>query len=160
MRILNNMDTRERDKILMRAALVCAREGLQAGEIPVGAVVADQYGNICGAGRNYVEANFFQGEHAEVVAIRTASQSRETWRLEGMTLYVTLEPCMMCVSLAALSKIERVVFGAYSPRFGASLDIDGVLRLYRMQIRNITPGVLADEALQVLRESFMKAREG
>jgi tRNA(adenine34) deaminase len=154
------MDRIQEDHTWMRQALTLAAEAAQAGEVPVGAVVVDAYGIIQGKGRNCVEALSTQSEHAEVQALREAGKAQNNWRLSGMTLYVTLEPCMMCVSLAALSKIERIVFGAYSPRYGASLDIEGLLRLYRMQIRDITPGVLADEALQLLRDSFTNARKG
>jgi tRNA(adenine34) deaminase len=153
------MDRIQEDHQWMRSALVLAQEAALAGEVPVGAIIVDAYGVIKGKGRNCVEELSTQSEHAEVRALREAGKTQNNWRLSGMTLYVTLEPCMMCVSLAALSKIERIVFGAHSPRYGASLDIEGLLRLYRMQIRDITPGVLADESLHLLRDSFIKARK-
>lgn len=156
--VWNNM-MRERDLLFMSQALELAREALQRGEVPVGAVVVDPYGTVIGSGGNRVEELQSQTEHAEACALRNAGQCQQNWRLEGCTLYVTLEPCMMCVSLAALSRIERIVYGASSPRYGFSLDREGVLRLYTRQIKSIEAGVGMPEAAALLEDSFNLIRE-
>jgi len=153
------MKTGRDDRTIMERALVLARQAAEQGEVPVGAVVVDPYGAIIGEGMNGVEAAHCQSEHAEVRAIRAAGVHRATWHLDGCTLYVTLEPCMMCISLAALSRIERIVYGASSPRFGYTLDREAVLGLYTKRIKNITAGVGAEEASRLLQDSFATARK-
>lgn len=148
-----------RDMFYMQRALQLAREALADTEVPVGALVVDPYGQVLGEGRNRVEAYNSQSEHAEVIAIRAAGEQLKNWRLQGCTLYVTLEPCMMCISLAALSRIERVVYGAHSPRYGFSLDREGVLRLYTRQIKSLVSGVGEPEAALLLESSFIQARK-
>lgn len=148
-----------RDITYMKRALDHARMALEQGEVPVGAVVVDPFGVILGEGWNTVEADCAQTEHAEARAIRCAGKAINDWRLPGCTLYVTLEPCMMCISLVALSRIERVVYGASSPRYGFSLDREGVLRLYTRQIKSIVAGVCSSESALLLEESFIQARK-
>ena len=146
------------DDAYMREALDFARQAGGRGEVPIGALVVNPQGVVIGRGGNEVEKNKCQIDHAEACAIRSATQALGDWRLERCTLYVTLEPCMMCISLAALSRIERVVYGAQSPLFGYSLDKEGVLALYTKQIKNITSGVLAQEAMELLQSFFKKTR--
>lgn len=148
-----------RDVACMQVALNLATRALKRGEIPVGAVIVTPYGEIIGKGYNLVEKHQCQDQHAEVRAIRQATKNLRNWRLDQCTIYVTLEPCMMCMSLIALSKIERVVYGAQSPLFGYHLDKEGLLTLYTRQIKNITEGVLAPEAAALLKEFFMPKRE-
>jgi tRNA(adenine34) deaminase len=148
-----------RDITYMAHALNLARKALDHGEVPVGAIVVDPFGSILGEGCNTVEADFSQLGHAEAGAIYLAGKHQKNWRLIGCTLYVTLEPCMMCISLAALSRIERVVYGASSPRYGFSLDREGILRLYTRQIKSIVAGVCASESAMLLEESFIQARK-
>ncbi|MFA6065838.1 MAG: nucleoside deaminase [Candidatus Babeliaceae bacterium] len=147
------------DVIFMNQALACAREALQFGEVPIGALVVSPHGHIVGSGYNLVEKNCSQINHAEMRAIEQAGQQQGDWRLNGHTLYVTVEPCMMCISLCSLSRIERVVFGARSPVFGFSLDKEGVLALYTRQIKNITEGVLAEPSAKLLKDFFKYSRE-
>lgn len=142
----------------MQQALEQAKMAADSGEIPVGAVVVSPYGEVLGSGRNLVEAYHCQIHHAEVRAIDEACKKLQTWHLDGCTLYVTLEPCMMCISLIALSRIERVVYGAESPFFGYHLDKEGVLSLYTKQIKNITSGVLGNEATALLKDFFRHKR--
>lgn len=149
----------ERDVTMMQKALTYAKRAGRAGEVPIGAVIVDSKGQFLGAGANRVERTHCQSEHAEVRAIKNACRRQGDWRLEGCTLYVTLEPCMMCISLAAISRVERVVFGAASPVFGYRLDKEGALTLYTKRIKNITEGVLADEAAQVLKD-FFRQKDG
>lgn len=154
MGVIMSTTMHERDVEMMQKALVYAKRAGKAGEIPIGAVVVDAKGQILGAGANRVEATHCQSEHAEVRAINKACRRQGDWRLDGCTLYVTLEPCMMCISLTALSRIERVVFGAPSPVFGYRLDKEGALTLYTKRIKNITEGVLAEPASQLLKDFF------
>jgi len=146
------------DESCMREALISARKAGQAGEVPIGAIVVDAEGAIIGRGYNQVEGLYCQAEHAEVQAIRQAGQCKKNWRLTDCTLYVTLEPCVMCMALASLSRVERVVYGAPSPLFGYRLDKEGTLALYLKHIKGITSGVLADESARLLREFFSEKR--
>lgn len=157
-KLLGTMDRNAYDIQMMQRALQLAREAAEAGEVPVGALIVDPYGLVLGEGKNSVEQHYSQVEHAEIRAIRSSGKALSSWRLVGCTLYVTLEPCMMCVSLAALSRIERIVYGADSPRFGYTLDREGVLGLYTKQIRCITRGVCAAEASRLLHDSFAITR--
>lgn len=147
------------DLYYMNLALKQARKAARQDEIPVGAVIISPYGELVGTGYNQVEKKQCQREHAEVRAISQATKKQKDWRLDGCTLYVTLEPCMMCISLIALSRISRVVYGAPSPVFGYNLDKEGVLALYTRQIKNITSGVAAEESAALLRDFFKKKRE-
>ena len=148
----------EFDEQCMRQALVLARKASEIGEVPIGAVVVNPQGIIVGQGYNMVEAVQSQVEHAEVRALQMACKESNNWRLAGYTLYVTLEPCMMCISLASLSRCERVVFGATSPCFGYRLDKEGVLAQYTKHIKNITSGVLANESAKLLQDFFLQKR--
>lgn len=142
----------------MREALTYASTAASSGEVPIGAIVVDANGAIIGHGYNQVEGLYCQAEHAEVQAIRQASRSKKNWRLSGCVLYVTLEPCVMCMALASLSRVERVVYGADSPLFGYRLDKEGSLALYLKHIKGITSGVLADESAKLLRKFFFEKR--
>jgi tRNA(adenine34) deaminase len=148
----------DQDESYMREALALARRAAQEAEVPIGALVVSPYGETIGKGYNRVEHCRCQAYHAETRAIMQATRKRNDWRLDGCTLYVTLEPCMMCVSLCALSRIERIVYGAESPLFGYRLDKEGVLALYTKQIKNITGKVLAEEAGQLLKNFFNQKR--
>lgn len=147
-----------KDIVYMQQALEQAQVAANHGEIPVGAIIVSPYGDVIGSGRNCVEQYHCQIHHAEARAIDEACTKLQTWHLDGCTLYVTLEPCMMCISLIALSRIERIVYGAESPFFGYHLDKEGVLSLYKRQIKNITSGILGDEATAMLKDFFKHKR--
>lgn len=147
------------DHAFMKAALHEAQKAAKLGEVPIGALIVSSTGQILGQGHNLTEQKNCQIYHAEACAIQAACNKIQDWRLTGCTLYVTLEPCMMCVSLAALSRVERIVFGARSPLFGFHLDKEGVLGLYTNHIKNITEGILASEAAALLQEFFKRRRE-
>lgn len=114
------MNTSEMHEKHMLEALVLARKALKRGEVPIGAVVVDGAGIVIGRGYNLVEGRGCQLDHAEARAIRAACRRVGGWRLENCTLYVTLEPCLMCFGLIGLSRIKNVYFGAPSPLFGIS----------------------------------------
>lgn len=147
------------DTVYMHSALEQAKIASVLGEIPVGAVVVNPQGEIIGVGYNTVEQEQCQLYHAESNAIKQACKKLGDWRLNGCTIYVTLEPCLICINLIALSRCQRIVFGARSPLFGYSLDKEGVLGVYRNTIKEIREGVLSDEATNLLQEFFKLKRE-
>src|SRR4051794_22065543 len=104
----------------MRAPLVEAEAALLTGDVPVGAVVVDPTGVVIGRGRNVREAEGDPTGHAEVRALRAAAATRGTWRLDGASLVVTLEPCTMCAGALVLARVSRLVFGAWDPKAGAA----------------------------------------
>ena len=139
----------------MRAALGQARAALATGDVPIGAVVLGPAGDVIGTGRNVREAEADPTGHAEVVALREAARSRGEWRLEGCTLVVTLEPCTMCAGAAVLSRVERVVFGAFDDKAGAVGSLWDVVRDRRLNHRpEVVSGVLAEESAALLADFF------
>ena len=139
----------------MLAALDEARAALATGDVPIGAVVLDPDGAPVARGRNVREADHDPTGHAEVVALREAARARGEWRLDGHTLVVTLEPCTMCAGAAVLSRVERVVFGAWDPKAGAVGSLWDVVRDRRLNHRpEVLAGVLADESAALLAEFF------
>jgi tRNA(adenine34) deaminase len=143
----------------MRAALDEARAALATGDVPIGAVVLDPDGTPVARGRNVREAEADPTGHAEVVALRDAAKARGEWRLDGHTLVVTLEPCTMCAGAAVLSRVERVVFGAWDPKAGAVGSLWDVVRDRRLNHRpEVVPGVLAEESAALLEEFFAQHR--
>jgi len=145
----------------MRAALAEARAttSAQAADVPVGAVVLDGAGAVIGRGRNLREASADPTAHAEVVALRAAGQSRDSWRLDDCTLVVTLEPCTMCAGAVLASRVPRLVYGARDPRAGAAGSVWDVLHDPRLgQPVEVIAGVLADEGAALLQEFFDQRR--
>ncbi|NYJ03212.1 tRNA(adenine34) deaminase [Nocardioides thalensis] len=143
----------------MEAALDEARAALATGDVPIGAVVVDASGEVMGAGRNVREAVADPTGHAEVVALRTAAAARGEWRLDGCSLVVTLEPCTMCAGAAVLSRVDRVVFGAWDPKAGAVGSLWDVVRDRRLNHRpEVVSGVLADESAALLEDFFATQR--
>lgn len=139
----------------MRAALEQARAALATGDVPIGAVVLDRGGEVVGTGRNVREAEADPTGHAEVVALRGAARARGEWRLGGCTLVVTLEPCTMCAGAAVLSRVERVVFGAFDDKAGAVGSLWDVVRDRRLNHRpEVVSGVLAEESAALLADFF------
>jgi tRNA(adenine34) deaminase len=144
----------------MREALDEARSASDKGDVPVGAVVLDPDGVVIGRGHNEREALGDPTAHAEVVALREAATVRGEWRLEGCTLVVTLEPCTMCAGAAVLSRVARVVFGAYDDKAGAVGSLWDVVRDRRLNHRpEVISGVLAEECTLMLRDYFASQRQ-
>lgn len=143
----------------MEAALTEARAAMAGGDVPVGAVVLDPAGEVVGRGRNVRELHADPTGHAEVVALREAALTRGEWRLDGHTLVVTLEPCTMCAGAAVLSRVERVVLGAFDDKAGAVGSLWDVVRDRRLNHRpEVVTGVLADEAAALLEQFFRDHR--
>ena len=144
----------------MRAALVEAQIAMDvSGDVPVGAVIVDAAGEIVARGRNEKELLGDPTAHAEIVAIREATSLLGDWRLEGMTLVVTLEPCVMCAGAIQAARISRVVFGAWDDKVGASGSLYDLVRDKRLGTEvEVIPDVLGDEAGSVLKEFFSKKR--
>jgi tRNA(adenine34) deaminase len=143
----------------MRAALAEAREAAAAGDVPVGAVVLDAAGALVATGRNERELTADPTAHAEVVALRRAGAELRSWRLEGCTLAVTLEPCAMCAGAVVLSRISRLVFGAWDPKAGAVGSLWDLARDRRLNWRpEVSAGVLADECGALLEGFFASRR--
>ena len=143
----------------MRTALAEARAALQTGDVPVGAVVLDASGTVIARGRNRREADGDPTAHAEIVAIRAAARSVGEWRLDGLTLIVTLEPCTMCAGAITAARLSRVVFGAADHRAGAVGSLWDVVRDQRLApVPEVIGEVLADECLNVIRRFFAEHR--
>jgi tRNA(adenine34) deaminase len=143
----------------MRAALEEARAAQGTGDVPVGAVVLDASGAVIARGRNRREADGDPTAHAEIVAIRAAARLAGQWRLDGLTLVVTLEPCTMCAGAITAARLDRVVFGAADPRAGAVGSLWDVVRDQRLApVPEVIGDVLADECLNVIRRFFSEHR--
>ena len=142
------------DAFMLRA-LELAREALADGDVPVGAVVVDEAGNVIGAGCNTRERDADPTGHAEMVALRQAAAARGEWRLEGCTLYVTLEPCTMCAGAIVQSRVAHLAFGAWDEKAGAAGSVYDVVRDRRLPYRaEVVAGVREDEASALLRAFF------
>ena len=143
----------------MALALELAREAAAAGEVPVGCVVVSPDGEVIGRGRNLREETGDACAHAEVLAIREACARLGTWRLEGCTLYVTLEPCPMCAGAIINSRIPTVVYGAKEPLSGSC---GSVINLFEERYGHhpaIYGGILREECAGVLSDFFRTVRE-
>ena len=149
----------ERDRQLMDRALELARQAELEGEVPVGAVVVDAAGNIAGEGSNRPVTQCDPTAHAEIVALRDAARRSGNYRLTGMTLYATIEPCAMCAGAMIHARIGRLVYGAADPKAGAAGSLyniaDDPRHNHRMEIAG---GIRDTECRNLLREFFEKRR--
>ena len=144
----------------MEAALAEARAAASDGEVPVGAVVVYE-GRVIGRGRNRTESAQDPTAHAEILAIGAAAHSLKSWRLDGCSLYVTLEPCHMCAGAIVLARIDRLVYGARDPKAGACGSLAMVPQDLRLNHRaEVIPGLLAAECGAVLEAFFRGRRAG
>ena len=142
---------------VMRVALEEAR--LSGSDVPVGAVVLDASGAVIARAHNEREASGDPTAHAEVLAVRAAAAVVGEWRLSGCTLVVTLEPCPMCAGAIGLSRVDRVVFGAWNDEYGAAGSMWDLLRDRRLTHRpEVVSGVLAEECSALVREFFADRR--
>jgi len=142
----------------MRLAIEEARRCLEAGDVPVGAVVARGDQVIAAAG-NARERLQDPTAHAEVLALREASRTVGSWHLEGCTLYVTLEPCAMCAGALVLARVDRVVYGAADPKAGFAGSLGNLIQDPRLNHRpELTSDVLADDCAELLTGFFRERR--
>ena len=144
----------------MRLALAEAAKALAYGDVPIGAIAVHN-GQIIGRGHNRREADHDPTAHAEMIAIREAAQIIGHWRLDGVTLYCTLEPCTMCAGAMVLARLPRLVYAAVDLKAGAAGSITDLLRHPKLNHRvDVEGGLLADEAAEQLRAFFRDLREG
>jgi tRNA(adenine34) deaminase len=147
------------DEAFMQQALVLAREAAELGEVPVGAVAVHD-GRIVGTGFNRREVDRNPLAHAELLALDAAAKALGAWRLTGVTLYVTLEPCAMCAGGLVQSRVTRLVFGAMDPKAGAVGSLYNLAEEPRHNHRlQVTSGVLADESRLLLKSFFERLRD-
>ncbi len=147
------------DEEWMRAALEEADRAAARGEVPVGCVVVDADGARLGSGHNLRETDADPTAHAEIVAIREAARARRSWRLEGATLYVTLEPCVMCAGAMVNARIARVVWGCDDPKGGACTTLYRIGEDTRLNHRFVAVrGVLEAECADRLKRFFAELR--
>ena len=148
-----------RDVEAMHVALDEARVAGQAGDIPIGAVVLDATGAVIARGRNAREARSDPTAHAEIDALRQAAESRGSWRLDGCALVVTLEPCPMCAGAVVMSRIDRLVFGAWNDEYGAAGSAWDLVRDRRLNHQvEVVGGVLSDECGGLVRDFLGERR--
>ena len=141
-----------RDEELMRAALEQAGLAGARGEIPIGAIVVDETGAVIAAAGNSRDELIDPTAHAEVLALRSAAQVRGDRLLTGCTIYVTLEPCPMCAGAVVMSRVDRLVFGAWNEEYGAAGSRWDIVRDRRLSHRpEVLAGVLADECGEIVR---------
>jgi tRNA(adenine34) deaminase len=148
------------DEHWIRHALKLARRAQELGEVPVGAVLVDERGEVVAEGWNQPIAAHDPSAHAEMVALRAAALARKNYRLGGLTLYVTLEPCVMCAGAIIHARIARLVYGAADPKAGAVESVYDVIANPKLNHKPAWTGpVLADECGAVLQEFFRARRQ-
>jgi tRNA(adenine34) deaminase len=145
---------------LMQQAIELAKEAAVKGDVPVGALVVDDSGTIIGIGANLREQNNDPTAHAEIVAIRNAASEIGNYRLDDLTMVVTLEPCGMCAGAIAQSRIKRLVFGAFDKKAGAVGSVWDLLRdhsaIHKLEVLS---GVLKEECSRILKDFYLNKRE-
>ncbi|SES42071.1 tRNA adenosine(34) deaminase TadA [Salipaludibacillus aurantiacus] len=148
----------QKDIDFMREAINEAKKARSLGEVPIGAVIVKK-SEIIARGYNQREQNQAATAHAELLAIERACQSQRSWRLEGCTLYVTLEPCPMCAGAIIQSRIDRVVYGASDPKAGCCGTLMNLLDEPRFNHQSpVKSGILAEETGQLLTDFFRGLR--
>ena len=146
-------------KLIMQAALSLAKIAADNGDVPVGAIVVNEAGEILGTGQNLREQSNDPTAHAEVIAIRQAGEKIGSWRLDDLTIVVTLEPCAMCAGAIAQSRIKRLVFGAWDEKAGAVGSVMDVIRDPRALTKvEVVTGIMGKECSEVLSNFFNTKR--
>lgn len=150
---------RQDDEYWMKMALELAQKASEKDEVPVGAVLIDSEGQKVSQGFNLRESLNTSLGHAEILALHRASKLKKSWRLPNTTLYVTLEPCLMCAGALLQSRVQRVVFGAYDPKGGALGTLYNVAQDKRLNHQiEVAGGVMETECAQLLKDFFKKKR--
>ena len=143
----------------MRKALNLARQAQEKDEVPVGALLISAEGKILAQGMNRRETWTTPLGHAEIIALHRASQKLQAWRLLGSTLYVTLEPCVMCAGALVQARVSRIVYGATDPKGGALHSLYQIANDSRLNHQiEVTAGVCAEECSQILKNYFKSKR--
>ena len=143
----------------MQAALSLAKVAADKGDVPVGAIVVNEAGEILGTGQNLREQNNDPTAHAEIVALRNASEKLGSWRLDDLTIVVTLEPCAMCAGAILQSRIKRLVFAAWDEKAGAVGSVMDVIRDPRALTKvEVITGIMEKECSEVLKDFFNSKR--
>ena len=146
-------------KSLMQEAISLAKEAAIKGDVPVGALVVDDAGNILGVGANLREQDNDPTAHAEIVAIRNAASKIGNYRLDDLTMVVTLEPCGMCAGAIAQSRIKRLVFGSFDEKYGAVGSVWDLLRDTRAIYKpEVVSGVLNEDCKNLISSFFSNKR--
>jgi tRNA(adenine34) deaminase len=147
------------DEDFMRLALAEAAAALDHGDVPIGAV-AVLGGRVVASARNERELRRDPTAHAEVLVLRAAAEALASWRLGGVTVYVTLEPCPMCAGALVLARVARLVYGPQDPRAGAAYSLYNVVQDPRLNhVVEVTTGVLEEECAALLRTFFERKRQ-
>ena len=145
--------------MIMQAALSLAKVAADKGDVPVGAIVVNETGEILGTGQNLREQSNDPTAHAEVIAIRQAAEKIGSWRLDDLTIVVTLEPCAMCAGAILQSRIKRIVFGAWDKKAGAVGSVMDVVRDPRALTKvEVISGIMEKECSEVLSDFFNTKR--
>ena len=143
----------------MQQAISLAKEAAIKGDVPIGALVVDDSGNVVGQGANLREQDNDPTAHAEIVAIRNAAKKLGNYRLDDLTMVVTLEPCGMCAGAIVQSRIKRLVFGSFDKKAGAVGSIWDLLRDTRVSYKpEVISGVLEQECTSILKHFFTNLR--
>ena len=146
-------------KELMQQALLLAKEAATHGDVPVGAIIVDEKGEVIGGGKNERVKNNDPLAHAEIMAIKDTASKLSNWRFDQLTLIVTLEPCAMCAGAIAQSRFKRLVFGSFDERAGAAGSTWDLIRDARALTQiEVVSGVLADDCALVLSDYFASKR--
>ena len=144
---------------LMQQAISLAQEVKSSGDVPVGALIVNEAGEILSSGINEREKDNDPTAHAEIVAIRKASEKLGNWRLDDLTLIVTLEPCVMCAGAILQSRLKRLIFGAFDQKAGAvGSSLDVIRDVRSLSKVEVVSGVLEDECGQLLKDFFINKR--
>ncbi len=147
------------DEKFMRLAIEQAQIAGHMGEVPIGAVITDKSGGIVSSGYNLREAANDPTAHAEIIAIKKAGEALGSWRLEGTTIFVTIEPCLMCVGAIILARISRLVFGARDPKAGAVVSVYTIGDDCRLNHKfEVSEGIYMDECSNLIRDFFKTLR--
>jgi tRNA(adenine34) deaminase len=142
-------------EILMQQAIALAKSAADNGDVPVGALVVNEQGEVLGTGHNLREENNDPTAHAEIVAMRMAAAKLNNWRMDDLTMIVTLEPCAMCAGAISQSRFKRVVFGAWDQKAGAVGSVWDVIRDPRSLNKvEVVTGILEKECASVLSDFF------
>ncbi len=143
----------------MQQAIGLAKEASNFNDVPVGALIVNEQGEVLATGQNLREKNNDPTAHAELIAIKNIGNKIGNWRLDDLTLVVTLEPCVMCAGAIAQSRMKRLVYGAFDEKAGAVGSIWDVIRDPRALTKvEVVSGVLADECAVLLKDFFNKKR--